>query len=450
MREVLANIGFDFEQLRLLFEGERFNLDMRVYVFLSESGGNLEGLQIVRAQQGGGDVDMMDAGGGSQVDEDDGQLDGTPSHPPSPFPDDFDDDDTGGDAGDDVGVHADSVPETRLAGKCSNCQADGVATCFLSPSSDMFAPCCANRLCKSCCETWVSKKKDCPMCSRVFVGYSCDTSLTVKPEGDFQTRKVTVERQVNRKSVKRLVSNPNFTKPEKPDYTDSFVPYTNDDSPSEDDKYIHGDYTSFPYALSAGLKQEYTQEECGATVKKFLHDKKRERVIDSPAVTKRLKEVQDRRTSHVKDMKQVEKEYALSYLQNAAHVIDEAEGHKMVEPILGILDNYHEMSNHSLPTAEFAAVIDSVITLLKNFVSKELHAKVKKEKLDFAVNYLVKFRSELQRDEDRRAQANRERDADNDSSDDDVDDVTTNLYSYRGRSRRLSYRRSGRNSPLLS
>lgn len=159
MREVLANIGFDFEQLRLLFEGERFNLDMRVYVFLSESGGNLEGLQIVRAQQGGGDdVDMMDAGG-SQVDEDDGQLDGTPSHPPSPFPDDFDDDDTGGDAGDDVGVHADSVPETRLAGKCSNCQADGVATCFLSPSSDMFAPCCANRLCKSCCETWVSKKK---------------------------------------------------------------------------------------------------------------------------------------------------------------------------------------------------------------------------------------------------------------------------------------------------
>ena len=149
-------------------------------------------------------------------------------------------------------------------------------------------------------------------------------------------------------------------------------------------------------------------------------------------------------------MKQVEKEYALSYLQNAAHVIDEAEGHKMVEPILGILDNYHEMSNHSLPTAEFAAVIDSVITLLKNFVSKELHAKVKKEKLDFAVNYLVKFRSELQRDEDRRAQANRERDADNDSSDDDVDDVTTNLYSYRGRSRRLSYRRSGRNSPLLS
>ena len=145
----------------------------------------------------------FNVGNVTEFEEADGQLDGTPSHPPSPFPDHFDDDVTGGDAGVDV----DNDDETRLAGKCSHCQADGVATCFLyndDPSSDKFAPCCANRLCKSCCETWVSKKDACPMCSRMFVGYSCDTSLTVKPEGDFETRKVTVERQVNRKSVKRL------------------------------------------------------------------------------------------------------------------------------------------------------------------------------------------------------------------------------------------------------
>ena len=414
MRDVLRTVNFDSETFRLLLDGDRVNLDQTV----AESGinaENVEGLQVVREQQGGGDVDMADDG-----------------------------DDA--DAGDAV------FGENRVAGTCAACLEENVAVCHLFKSPN-YGPCCKAVICRSCIVNFRAKHDTCPNCREPFDSYGVDFSLEVNPTGEFATRKNSVARQVSSKSLKKHIQSLN-KQPQEPAPVQRYRSY--DDLTSyqghipDDDPVVVGEWTSPPYMISHMLRPEFSQEEAGCTVKAHFDGLIQSGKLNAKGASDLAKQVGTRLEDFQKDAKRDQKDYAYGYLQLAEFHIDKIAGsHVFIQPLLDFVDKYHD-DDHDLMPSELVGVLECVAQFIDAFVKKELHAKVKKEKLDFIVNYLDRIRGELLQKEASLSRQQRQRMLDRDT-DSDEDDVSRNpSYRRRGGTRPLRYRASGRNSPSLS
>lgn len=412
VRDALRTVNFDSRTFRLFLDGDRVNLDQTVL----ESGidaNNAEHLQVVREQQGGGDVDMAD---------------------------------DGDDAGDAV------LGENRVAGTCAACLEENVAVCHLFKSPN-YGPCCKAVICRSCIVNFRAKHDTCPHCREPFDSYGVDFSLEVNPTGEFATRKNSVARQVSSKSLKKHIQSLN-KQPQEPAPVQRYMSY--DDLTSyqghipDDDPVVVGEWTSPPYMISHMLRPEFSQEEAGCTVKAHFYGMIQSGKLNAKGASDYAKQVGTRLEDFQKDAKRHQKDYAYGYLQLAEFHIDKIAGsHVFIQPLLDFVDKYHD-DDHDLMPSELVDVLECVAQFIDAFVKKELHAKVKKEKLDFIVNYLDRIRGELLSKEASLSRQQRQRMLDRDT-DSDEDDVSRNpSYRRRGGTRPLRYRASGRNSPSLS